>query len=127
MKTGLIVAFSIASFVGMMFMMYLTHPGEVGPFGVLTFFVLLYAFCSGIIYLSLKGTKKIVIAVLPRGSWKLRLEGVSPVKIYYFTSVLAFAPVVLLGMASVGGLRVWDVGLVFLFEALACFYISHRF
>lgn len=127
MKTGLIVAFSMASLAGMMLMMYLTHPGEVGPFGVLTFFVLLYVFCSGIIYLGLKLFKKMATMALPTGSWRMRLEDLSSIKIYYFTSVLAFAPVVLLGMASVGGLKMWDVGLVLLFEALACFYVAHRF
>ena len=127
MKTGLIIALSMASFAGMILMMYLTHPGEVGPFGVLTFFILLYVFCSGIIYLGLNVIKKIATIILPKGFWKMRLEGLSSIKVYYFTSVLAFAPVVLLGMASVGGLKMWDIGLVLLFEALACFYVAHRF
>lgn len=127
MKTGIVTTIGIVSFIAMVAMLYLTHPGEVGPFGVLTFFVFLYVLCSCIIYLLLKCLAMVLLKILPKGTWRLRLEELGDMKVYYYTSALALAPVVLLGMASVGGLRGLDVALVLLFELIACFYISHRF
>lgn len=108
-------------------MLTMTRPGEVGPFGILAFFVLLYLSAGSIIYMLLTGIIYVLMRVLPPGSLRLWLENVSHTKVYYYTTVLALAPVVLLGMASVGSIGGLDIVLVVLFEILACFYISRRF
>lgn len=45
---------------------------------------------------------------------------------YLYGSLLAFAPVILLGIQSVGSLGVLDVILVVVFEAVLCFYVWRR-
>ena len=75
----------------------------------------------------LVGLMKLLRAVLPSGGVRRWVEALSHTKIYYYTTALALAPVVLLGMASVGRIGGLDVLLVILFEILACFYISRRF
>jgi hypothetical protein len=45
---------------------------------------------------------------------------------YYFSSVISLAPVMLIGMQSVGEVEVYDVLLVTLFIVIACVYILKR-
>jgi hypothetical protein len=45
---------------------------------------------------------------------------------YYFSSVLALAPVMLIGMQSVAEVEIYDVLLIVLFVVIACIYISKR-
>lgn len=108
-------------------MLTMTRPGEVGPFGVLALFILLYIVAGSVIYVSLTVVIGILRRILPPGSLRLWLDNLPNTKVYYYTTVLALMPVVLLGMASVGGIGGLDVLLVLLFELLACFYISRRF
>lgn len=127
MKIRIAVGIGSISLVIAGLMLTMTRPGEVGPFGVLAFFILLYLSAGSIIYMLLTGIIYVLMRVLPPGSLRLWLENVSHTKVYYYTTVLALAPVVLLGMASVGSIGGLDIVLVVLFEILACFYISRRF
>ena len=127
MKTSLAIGIGVISLLAIGIMLNVVSPGEVGPFGVLAFFVLLYLSAGSIIYMLLTGIIYVLMRVLPPGSLRLWLENVSHTKVYYYTTVLALAPVVLLGMASVGSIGGLDIVLVVLFEILACFYISRRF
>lgn len=127
MKIRIAVGIGSISLIIAGLMLTMTRPGEVGPFGVLAFFVLLYLSAGSIIYMLLTGIMYVLMRVLPPGSLRLWLENVSHTKVYYYTTVLALAPVVLLGMASVGSIGGLDIVLVVLFEILACFYISRRF
>ena len=45
---------------------------------------------------------------------------------YYFSTVLAAAPVMLVGLQSVTTVGVYEVLLVAVFEVVACIYISRR-
>ena len=45
---------------------------------------------------------------------------------YYFSSVLAAAPVMLIGLQSVQSVGIYEVMLVVLFEITACIYVSKR-
>ena len=126
-KTGIAVIVSGLALLGIGSMLYLTRPGEVGPFGVLAFFILVYLLCVGFIFLMLIATVSIAKKYTPNGRLKLWLEGLSTRKIYYYASALGLAPVVTIGMASVGRVSGIDIALVLIFEILACFYISRRF
>ena len=127
MKIRIAVGIGSISLIIAGLMLTMTRPGEVGPFGVLALFVLLYLSAGSIIYMLLTGIIYVLMRVLPPGSLRLWLENVSHTKVYYYTTVLALAPVVLLGMASVGSIGGLDIVLVVVFEILACFYISRRF
>ena len=127
MKTSVAISASSFALITVGAMLVYTRPGEVGPFGVLAFFILLYIFCSGVTYVSLVGFIRLLKSFLPSGALKRWAEDVSHIKIYYYTTVLALAPVVTLGMASVGTINGLDIALILLFEILACFYISRRF
>jgi hypothetical protein len=45
---------------------------------------------------------------------------------YYFSTVLAAAPVMLVGLQSVGSIGIYELILVILFEVIGCLYIAKR-
>lgn len=127
MRHGIVLAIAVIMMLVAIGLVNLTTPDMVGPLGVLAFFVCIYVAIMCLIYLALllihRISKKIAVSVNSRS----RLENISSTKLYYYASVIALAPVILLGMQSVGVVGVFDLALLVLFEVLACFYIAKRF
>jgi len=108
-------------------LMNFTTPSEVGPVGILVFFVLIYVFCLILAFLVLSFTIRLLARFLSIGKIKVRLESLSQRKIYYYSSIIGLAPVILLGLRSVGRVSILEVSLVIIFEIIGIFYISRRF
>jgi hypothetical protein len=104
-----------------------TSPNGIGPGGVLITFVLIYALCLNIIFIflhtGLSQLSKLAIykTYVGQRQWNIGVK-----RAYYIASILAFAPVLLLGVQSIGQLDVKDVILVVVFMALATVYIVRR-
>lgn len=118
---GLLVGLSA---IGMFLILQLTTPSTTSPLGILTFFVLFYAFVLGVLTLFLFSSRRLYRKVFRRGVGNESL--LTARKSYFFASVLAFAPVIIVAMRSVGELSILDLGLVAMFEAIACFYVWRR-
>jgi nitrogen fixation/metabolism regulation signal transduction histidine kinase len=127
MRKRTVFSIGIVSLVASLLMLQLTTPQMVGPLGVLAFFVLVYIFFACVMYLVLGAVIVTLKRTARKGKWTARLESISGMKLYYYSSFIALAPVIMLGMRSVGLLRPVDILLVVAFELLGCFYISRRF
>lgn len=102
-----------------------TTPSGIGPFGVLLFLAAVYVTLVSVLYVGLSAfwaTLRTIFRIQAPSK-----NQVSHIKLYYFSSVLALAPVILLGIQSVGGVKITDVLLVAVFEGLACLYVYKRF
>lgn len=101
-------------------------PASGGAFGILAVFLLAYvallvAVTFGLWALS-RVVRKVISEIKPgRAAEKLPLK-----KAYYYASVIALAPVILVSLQSVGGVGVYELGLVLLFVLLGCVYIARR-
>lgn len=101
-------------------------PMSVGPLGILAFFVCLYIATASICYLVMAAVKRIAMRVVQHNMYR-GLASVTPLKLYYYASIIGLIPVILLGMQSIGGVTAWDILLLALFLGLGCFYIHKRF
>ena len=101
-------------------------PMSVGPLGILAFFVCLYIATASCCYLVMVAVKRIAMRVVQRNMYR-GLASVTPLKLYYYASIIGLIPVILLGMQSIGGVTAWDILLLTLFLGLGCFYIHKRF
>lgn len=101
-------------------------PMGVGPLGILAFFLCLYVATASICYLVMAATRRVVMRVVRRDVHR-RLAAVTPLKLYYYASIVGLMPVILLGMQSIGGVTAWDILLLTLFLGLGCFYVHKRF
>lgn len=127
MRRGMVAGIGTVALIAAFLFLQLTTPQSVGPLGVLAFFILVYITCACAVFVLLETAFVALKKYLPPGKLLLNIENTPKVKIYYYSSVLALAPVILLGMQSIGSVRLVDIGLLTAFEALACFYISRRF
>lgn len=107
--------------VGLFFLFNMTNPVDAGPLGIFAVFTLIYIFWLSIIFTLLHGGVAFVVKVSGRKRINLGAR-----KAYYVASVVAFIPVLITGMQSVGQLEIRDIILVFVFVGLAIFYIFKR-
>jgi len=116
-------AFVLMSLLALIFLVTvvnLTTPSEIGPLGVLVFFTLVYLTCLGVMVILSKGFLMLMQKTQGNGT------RVSLGKGYYYGSVLAFVPMILIFMRSFGELNLLEVALAVIFAVVGCFYISKR-
>jgi hypothetical protein len=101
----------------------LTNPVEIGPTGVFAVFVLLYIFWLGVAFAIVRLATYCFKKVYKKSVESKRFDGRVA---YYIASVMAFIPVLIMAMQSVGQLELRDVLLVIIFASLAVFYILKR-
>lgn len=103
-----------------------TTPVSAGPFGILVTFILMYV----IALVAITFILRVVSAGYARiRSLTISKKPVAPLSLkraYYFASVIALAPVILIGMQSVGEVGIYDLILVLLFVVIACAYVAKR-
>lgn len=108
-------------------MLTLTSPLTAGPGGMFVVFLLAYVFCASVLFIVLHWGISFVTRLLSRSKrfnvkeWRIGVR-----KAYYVASILAFAPVLLLGMQSVGQLQIRDIVLMIAFVSIAIFYVLKR-
>lgn len=125
MKHKLLFTASGIATLWWLIMINMTTPDEIGPFGVLLFFASVYVSLLGLVYAVLVATHRLMRAVAAPWSRKVVMRSI---KRYYFASVIALAPVIMLGAQSISSDQLWSVGgLVILFEIIALIYIQRRF
>jgi len=112
----------------LIFVMTNYNPTQVGPAGILTVFFLLYVMFVGV-FTALIRWSSWIIRLLQRWMKFTRAkppQELSTQKAYYLASVVALAPVMLIGIGSVGSLHWYEVVLVGIFVAIGYFYIERR-
>jgi len=114
---------SLSAFVLLSALMQSTSPSTIHPIGILAVFILIYVLALGVLTFFVYG----VGSAIHRYQAKKRTSNeFTLLRAYYFASVLALAPVMLVGARSVGRTGALDIVLITLFEILACFYIARR-
>lgn len=126
MLQKVIASITIVSLCLLGLMLLTTTPATAGPFGLLVIFLTAYFASVGLISFFLYGISRVAVYALS-GSALRRPPRVLPFRrAYYFSSVIAAAPVMLVGLQSVGSIGWYELLLVALFVLLGCVYVSRR-
>ena len=116
---------SLCAFVLLSALMQATTPSSIHPLGILAVFVLIYLLALGVLTFFVFWGSRLMIKVYKRAK-----AGTGAVltlrRAYLYGSVLALAPVMIIGIASIGRLDFYQILLVLLFEGAACFYVARR-
>lgn len=126
MLPRIVALISLASLCVLSLMLTLTSPADAGPFGLLVIFVTAYLTFVGMISFFLFGINRLVVALSANMTVRKPLRPMQFRRAYYFSTVLATAPVLLVGLQSVQTIGLADLLLVLLFEVVACIYVSRR-
>ena len=124
LRSRYLVVVPLLSVLAIFLLMVQTSPQTIGPAGILLVFLLLYVFFASSLFLILWAGESVLrrlfgderTARLPK--WQLEVK-----RAYYVASVIAFVPVALLAMQSLGQLQLRDVVLVTILAALVSFYV----
>lgn len=124
---GKLVAIStiVAGFL-LLLLVSTTTPATAGPLGILAFFVLLYVVLLGIFAFLLYFAGRIIARVGKAIAIRRPLRQLSFLRAYYYGTVLALGPLMIIGMLSVSELGILEAGLVMVFVALGCVYVAKR-
>lgn len=104
-------------------MLMTTTPATAGPFGLLLIFIAAYLSCLGLISFFLYGLGRVIAYVIPKKNFR----GISFRKSYYYSTILAAVPVMLIGLQSVGAVGIYEIALLIIFAILGIVYITKRF
>jgi hypothetical protein len=103
-----------------------TTPATAGPFGVLVIFISAYLTFLGLISFFLYGGWKLAGRLSTAFGVRKPIESLPFRRAYYFSTIIATAPVMLLGLQSVGSISIYELILVVLFVVIGCVYVSRR-
>ena len=103
-----------------------TTPSTSGAAVILLVFLLAYVVMTMLVTFLLWGVNRVILKLLSEFSRSKRTGVLTVKKAYYYASVIALAPVILVSLQSVGGVGGYEAFLVALFVALGCLYISRR-
>ncbi|HWT39736.1 MAG TPA: hypothetical protein VN081_00440 [Dongiaceae bacterium] len=117
---------SLASLCVLFLVLTLTTPATAGPFGLLVLFISAYLSFVGLISFFLFGINRLIVMVSSGMTVRKPLQPMEFRRAYYFSTMLAAAPVMLIGLQSVHSVGPYEILLVTLFEVVACVYISKR-
>lgn len=126
MLPKIIATISLASLCLLSAMLTFTTPASAGPFGLLVIFISAYLTFIGLISFFLYGISKLIAAVSAGMTVRKPITAMTFRRAYYFSTVLAAAPVMLIGLQSVQSINVYELVLVVIFEVVACVYVSRR-
>jgi hypothetical protein len=122
----LIATISLASLVVLSLMLTTTSPATAGPFGLLVIFITAYLTFVWLISFFLFGINRLAVMVSTGMTLRRPLGRMEFRRAYYFSTVLAAAPVMLIGLQSVQSIGLYEVVLVVIFETVACVYVNKR-
>lgn len=122
---GKVLAIStLCAFVLLSALMQSTTPSSIHPLGILFVFFLIYLLALGVLTFFIYGIR--LIFKKARGS-KVIPSQILLRRSYIYASVLSLAPVMLIGISSIGRMGVYEFLLIAAFEVIACFYVAkHR-
>lgn len=128
MISKIILAVSVLSGVGILWILNFTTPSSIGPIGVLGLFVATFLLFAGIISAFLYGTNRLfemVFSIFRKDD--LFISKNRELKFFYkYALALAMAPLVLIAQQSIRGIGIFEIILVVILEIIACLYISKR-
>lgn len=126
MKQRILLLLSAISLVALLTILQVTTPIEAGPLGILIVLGLLYmSVLGGLTFLFFWASRiisRIARLLATRRPW----TSITMLQAYYYASVIALAPIMIIAMTSVGASGWREFFLIGLFVLLGVIYVQRR-
>lgn len=122
----IIAVSSMGAAIVLIALLQMTRPAEAGPLGILAVFILMYVSVLGVLTFFMFAISRLIVKISSSVTVRRPLQPLTLRRAYYFSSAIALAPVMIIGMQSVGEVSVYDVLLVMIFVGMACIYIAKQ-
>jgi hypothetical protein len=121
-----IVSSTLIAFIILVIVLQTTNPSTVGPLGLLAVFFLLYVIFLGAVTELVWVGSKVISWLSRRLRTRRPIHSMPLTRAYYYSTVLALGPVMVLAMQSIGSLGVYELVLIALFLGVGTLYVSRR-
>lgn len=129
MISKIYLVLSLIALCGIIAIVNLFTPTDIGPLGILGFFVLVYIMSVGMVNLFLYGVYRLIYMLLKSNIFQSKERKTNNHNISYFLKyslVISFTPLVLIARQSSGGINLLDIFLLLIIEIIALVYVSKR-
>lgn len=103
-----------------------TTPASAGAFGILAVFMFAYLLLLAILTFVLYAISRLLSLIARTFAARRPVEVMSLRKSYYYSTIIALAPIIIISMQSVGGVGVYEFGLIILLVLIGCVYVTKR-
>ena len=117
---------TVASLCLLAVLLNITTPATAGPFGILVIFVFAYLSLLGVVTYFLYGISYVVAHLSTLFVVRRPFEVLTLKRSYYYSTVVAAAPIMLIGLQSVGTVGIYEFLLISIFVIIGCLYVSKR-
>lgn len=104
----------------------ITSPGTAGPFGILMIFIFAYISLIGVVAYLIQGLSQVIAHLSIVFISKKPLAALTFKRSYYYSTVVAAAPILMVGLQSVGEVGFYEFFLMLIFVVIGCLYVSKR-
>lgn len=122
----ILIAAAILSGVALAMILNMTTPANAGAFGILAVFLFAYVFVLSVLTFLIYGTFRLVAYVMGVFVVRRPVVGMSLSRAYYYATVLAIVPVIIISMQSVGAVGPYELLLIGLLVLIGCIYVTKR-
>ncbi|QHN42458.1 hypothetical protein GII36_01150 [Candidatus Mycosynbacter amalyticus] len=126
MLSKILVVIGVIAAVALGYVLNTTSPVEAGATGVLAVFLLSYIVSVVVLTFFVFWTYKLMLHVFYSDRTGHAGQQLSLRKAYYYASILALGPVILVSLRSVGQAGAVQLFLVLALLALGCLYVSRQ-
>lgn len=127
MLKRIITITSLASLCLLVIFLNTTAPSTANPFEILLIFIFAYISSLGVVTYFIFGVSYLLSYLLSLfGISKKTYNKLTFSNSYYYATIIALAPILLMGMQSVGVVNVYGLLLVLLFIFIGCLYVSKK-
>lgn len=124
---GKVVAGSIVAAITLLVILFdTTTPATIGPIGILIVFIMMYVSVLGVLTFLLYLGSRALASIGSFFAVRRPIQSMTLGRSYYYSSIVALAPVLFVGMQSVGEVSFYDVMLVIVFVVIGCIFIAKR-
>ncbi len=126
MLKKVVFSITVASLCLLIILLNAVTPTSIGPFGVLAVFAFAYLSLLGVMTFFVFYISRIVTHLSAAFTVKKPIQALSFKKSYYYSTIIAAAPIMLIGLQSVGSIGFYELLLVAIFVIIGCVYITKR-
>jgi len=126
MLKKIVVIITLVSLCLLVILVNTSTPTSIGPFGILAVFMSAYLSLLGVMTFFIFSVSKLTAHLSSAFTVRKPILALSFKKSYYYSTVFSAAPIMLIGLQSVGSVGPYELALVLLFIVIGCIYITKR-
>lgn len=126
MLEKVVTILTLTSLCLLVILLNITTPTTIGPFGILAVFIFGYMSLLGIVTYFFYSFSKLIAQLGTAFTVKKPIKSMTFRRSYYYSTVISAAPIMLIGLQSVGSIGFYEFALVLIFTVIGCIYITKR-